>query len=142
MKEVYGDAWIIKKDYTFLAITSNGYVKRNGEAVMGRGIAAQAKYKYPNIAYKLGGLLTRQGNRIHVLAPDLISFPVKHHWAEKADIRLIRASAHELMSRLGEHETVLLPRPGCGNGGLNWKDVKPILEKILDDRVAIVHWRE
>lgn len=142
MKEVYGDAWTIRKDYTFLAITTNGIIKQNGKAVMGRGIAAEAKYRYPNIAYKLGELLLKQGNRIHVLAPDLISFPVKHHWAEKADIRLIEASARELMARLGEDETVLLPRPGCGNGGLNWKDVKKVLRKILDDRVTIVHWRK
>ena len=35
-------------------------------------------------------------------------------------------------------KNVALPRPGCANGGLNWEDVKPHLERILDDRVTIV----
>ena len=33
---------------------------------------------------------------------------------------------------------VLIPRPGCGYGELNWQDIKPLLESILDDRFISV----
>jgi hypothetical protein len=36
-------------------------------------------------------------------------------------------------------EAIYLPRPGCGNGRLNWEDVKKILSPILkSDRFHIV----
>jgi hypothetical protein len=32
-------------------------------------------------------------------------------------------------------QRVVLPRAGCGNGGLNWEmAVRPVLADILDDR--------
>ena len=35
-------------------------------------------------------------------------------------------------------ETVVLPRLGCGLGQLRWDDVKPILERYLDDRFIVL----
>jgi hypothetical protein len=35
-------------------------------------------------------------------------------------------------------ENVLVPRPGCGNGQLDWEDVKPILLDHFDDRFIVV----
>lgn len=73
----------------------------------------------------------------------LISFPVKHKWFEAADLSLIERSAKQLMLLISctEFEKVLLPRPGCGNGRLQWADVKKVLEPILDERVYIVSLR-
>lgn len=46
------------------------------------------------------------------------------------------------MELLGTEETVLLPRPGCGNGKLQWDFVKREIEDLLDDRVTIVNWKK
>jgi len=53
---------------------------------------------------------------------------------------LIRQSARQLVEMADKFGwgSVVLPRPGCGNGGLDWDDVRPILEAILDDRFTVV----
>lgn len=113
---------------------------------MGRGCALQAKEANPGIEYKLGRLLAEHGNRVMRLAalPDgshLGTFPVKHHWREKADLDLIERSARQLVALADRHRyrRLLIPRPGCGNGQLSYEDVRPILEEILTgDRFKIV----
>lgn len=131
-------------------ITTNGMVNAQGLAVMGRGVALQATKRYPNIARNLGVLLLKHGNRVLRLgvyadlpntAEDvtLVSFPVKYHWKDKANPELIVRSAHQLVALTGAYDwdCVVLPRPGCGNGGLNWERVRPLLD-VLDDRFVVV----
>jgi len=66
-----------------ICVTSNGFIKSNGEAVMGRGVAAQAKKKYKNIAKNLGNAIREKGNVPSVIYRDdkhgffIVSFPVK-----------------------------------------------------------------
>lgn len=61
-------------------------------------------------------------------------------WACTADIAIIIQSAHDLVKLTNQHgwKTVLIPRPGCGAGELDWDDVYPILNEILDDRFYAV----
>lgn len=147
MNELKGNIWDIAKLNDNICITTNGTIKKNGEAVMGRGIALQAKQKYPILPSKLGKLLMNFGNQVYylynietngTLFKNLFSFPVKHNWWEKADIELIKHSLKEIIvifnrGMSNKDERFLIPRPGCGNGGLNWKDVKPELQKVLDE---------
>jgi hypothetical protein len=71
------------------------------------------------------------------------TFPVKHHWREKADLDLIERSARqlvELADRFG-YQRLLIPRPGCGNGQLSYEEVRPVLKGILTgDRFVIVSY--
>lgn len=66
-----------------VVISTNGFVKANGEAVMGKGCAKQAADAIPNLPAILGYMLTNMGNRVHVLMrpaqPYLLSFPVKQN---------------------------------------------------------------
>ena len=145
MLEEFGDFWKIHGDAR--CITTNGALRTNGNAVMGKGIALQAKQRYPKIEYALGRLIQKYGNHVFKLGDGLISFPTKHHWSdERSDIGLIKRSATELKSILREdfsiksksNSRILLTRPGCGNGNLNWSDVGPILHVILNSEQFIV----
>ena len=143
MKEVIGDIWDYQADY--VCITTNGYVKVNGAAVMGRGVAKQAQERFPGIEFSLGQKLRAEGNHIYLILVQnqkiIITFPVKHHWREKADLSLIKASTDQLLALatfwVEEGTSFVLPRPGCGNGGLSWEQVRPIVE-VLPDNVHII----
>ena len=152
MREMAGDLWevavALKADA--IVITTNGFVKKNGEAVMGRGVAHQAKTRWPNLPFILGVHLAQGGNQVYPLChayspagPWIISFPVKHNWWERADPELIRVSAAQLLSMTEQpyyaFKTVVLPRPGCNNGRLVWEAVvRPIIAPILDDDRFVV----
>ena len=142
MIEVRGNLWDYPADVR--VITTNGTVKKNGECVMGRGCALEAKIKWPNLAEDLGGSISEYGNRPHVFHPEIgvsiVSFPVKHNWYEKADPILIRDSAYLLncMTFLDGFKVVVLPRPGCGNGGLKWDVVRKAIAPLLDDRFHVI----
>src|SRR3990167_6450372 len=121
MREANGNLWTYPADIR--VITTNGTVKKNGECVMGRGCAAEAKQLFPGIALALGRLIQQHGNHVFLLrqhegAPLLYSLPVKHQWMEKADPVLIEQSAHELVEQLHTDRPVpfdgvcVLPRPG------------------------------
>jgi len=146
MREIRGDIFKLLETGNFdgFCITTNGNVKSNGECVMGRGIALTCKQKFPNIAITLGNLIRIRGNHVHRLGTyksyTVFSFPVKHNWWEAADIELIKRSCVELTQLLDRLnlKSVLLPRPGCGNGKLNWNDVQPVIAELLDDRVVVV----
>lgn len=147
MLEVTGSLWTYPADVR--VITTNGTVKKNGECVMGRGCAAEAKKKWPWVAAKLGLAVMNCANTPRILSDPsetdcatLVSMPVKHEWFQKADTSLIKVSATILARYADLHEwrVVVLPRPGCGNGGLRWEDVRPILEPILDNRFHVITW--
>lgn len=140
MIEVTGNLWTFPADVR--VITTNGTIKKNGECVMGRGCALEAKVKYPDLPLILGQAIAGLGNEafwIPIGGAIIVTFPVKHNWYEKADMRLIEQSARKVagMTALTDKK-VVMPRPGCGNGGLKWEDVKPILAPILDDRFHVI----
>ena len=146
MKEIRGNIWDFHKKGHWIVITTNGTVKSNGEAVMGRGVALQAKQRFPKLPGQLGKFLREFVNTVHPFPQyRLITFPVKHNWNETADPALIEESCQRLLGWFSydtglDHfvKEVYMVRPGCGNGGLDWKDVKPVLEKYLDDRFIVV----
>ncbi len=146
MREAYGDLWAYPADA--VCIPTNGDVNRRGLAVMGRGVARQAAVRIPGIQRDLGVLLKRDGNVVNLLrgalpgvGPVVLSFPTKHRWLDRADPTLIVRSCRQLTAladRFPEWRTIALPRPGCGNGGLSWPTVRPLLAGLLDDRFMVV----
>lgn len=142
MLEAFGDIWDWHADGVWVAITTNSDIRRDGACVMGRGVALEAKTRYPQLPYQISAGLRHGGNHVQVF-PEyrLITLPVKRHWYEQADIELIRQSATELAASSFEINVALV-RPGCGNGGLKWDDVKPVIADVLsDDRFIVVERR-
>jgi O-acetyl-ADP-ribose deacetylase (regulator of RNase III) len=111
----------------------------NCVGVMGKGVAHEFKIREPTMfaAYKK---LCDQ----HRLAPGklwlwrgeenwILNFPTKIHWRNPAKLEWIEAGLEKFQSgyvRLGIRE-ISFPRLGCGNGGLSWDDVRPLMERYL-----------
>ena len=139
MVEAVGNIW----DYlgrAVIAITTNGHITRKGDAVFGRGCARQARERFPGLPKRLGELLCTRGNHVHLLMPGIVSFPVEDSPWAVPDPSLIRRSAAELRA-LVDHEgwpLVIVPRPGCGGGGLCWEEVRPLLADLFDDRFLVI----
>jgi hypothetical protein len=148
-----------------ICLTTNGSVKRDGAAVMGRGVALMAKRLWYGIDRLLGRRLKKQGNVVQVLTLEtdsglhylrlprkeggpllcpvpwhIVAFPVKEEWQEKADLDLIGQSARALRRLIKEQKwkRVLLPRPGCGNGRLSWAKVRPVLNRHFAENQHLV----
>lgn len=139
MRESVENIW----DYLgrgIIAITTNGSTTRDGRAILGRGVARQAAERFPLLARELGQLLQQHGNHVVELSGGLASFPVEESPWSLPDLRLIRQSAEELR-RLADQRgwpLVVVPRPGCGGGGLQWEDVRPVLTEFFDERFIVL----
>lgn len=150
MKEIKGDLWeFYGKEGFAVLITTNGFVRKDGKAVMGRGCAREAIDKvgadFPEVLGKAikdhGNILLRPyGSDDAYSECQVLTFPVKHNWWEMADPKLIRKSALALkkLARKSPDYVFVLPRPGCGNGQLRWGNVKPLIAD-LPDNVLVIH---
>jgi len=115
-------------------------VARDGRAIFGRGVAKQAALRFAGLAEILGRRLSEQGNHVYDLGNGIVTFPVEETPWSQPDLRIIARSAEELR-RLADRsgwERIVVPRPGCGGGGLSWQDVRPLLETCLDHRFLVI----
>lgn len=64
-------------------------------------------------------------------------FPTKHHFKDKSELSHIERSLQKFVliaersAVEGELKTISVPALGCGAGGLNWEDVKPLMKHYL-----------
>lgn len=147
--EQVGNMWDYAETLNIaLCVTTNGVVGKDGRAVMGAGIALEAKTRYPGIDEELGQHLRTHGNHVVALqtaaqqgGPVIIAFPTKNDWRNDADVTLITQSCRELRVLIDSMglKNVVLPRPGVGHGRLDWEtQVKPVLERELGGLDAVV----
>ena len=136
MRLVRGDLWTYPADVRI--VTTNGTLRQDGTAIMGRGCAWEAAQRFIMLPRELGALLKKHGN--HVMSfprYNLITFPTKHHWSEDSDLDLIRQSVKELKQFLLPHTRYAMVRAGCGHGRLQWEDVEPILAALPNNVIVI-----
>lgn len=111
----------------------------NTVGVMGKGLAKLFKYRYPEMHKEYHRLC--QSNELSIgdlhfyyfSDPMIINFPTKKHWANPAQIAYICLGLNRFAKVYPEHNisSVSFPQLGCGVGGLDWRQVKPIMEHYL-----------
>jgi O-acetyl-ADP-ribose deacetylase (regulator of RNase III) len=124
----------------------------NCVGVMGKGIALQFKQAFPENfkQYKKACDIEKvQPGRMFTTSTDqlfpkyIINFPTKNHWKGKSKIEDIESGLNALVKEVERLniKSIAIPPLGCGNGGLDWGQVKPIIvnafAKLSDVRVVI-----
>jgi hypothetical protein len=140
MVEISGDLWERHATGEVVAITTGGAVDKHGACMMPRGCAAQARERFPGIDKVLGALISRYGNHVYDIGNRIISFPVENSPFEFPDTRIIERSCRELLelSECNGWTRVVVPRPGCGGGGLEWNEVRRVLNRHFDERFQVI----
>lgn len=117
----------------------------NTVGIMGKGIALMFKEAFPE-NFRLYAAACKRGEvevgrmfvteRPGLAGPRwIINFPTKKHWRDRTQIEWIRSGLEDLKNVLEEKgiRTIALPPLGCGNGGLEWSAVRPLIENSLAD---------
>jgi len=140
--------WTAYDTADLFLITTNSTLRRDGTLVMGRGMARQARDRFPGLDAALGGQIRQvcgSGGQYGLLisprwqpgaAPHKLGcFQVKRHWQRPADLTLIGHSVTALTwwARLHSDCHIHLNFPGIGNGGLARTAVLPLLTALPDN---------
>ena len=116
----------------------------NTAGIMGKGIALQFKQAYPQMfrdyerACKAGEvqLGTVQVFDLGGLAGGprwIINFPTKGHWRAGSRMADIETGLNDLVATIKRLHirSIAVPPLGCGNGGLDWNEVRPRIESAF-----------
>lgn len=111
----------------------------NCVGVMGKGIALEFKKKYPEMfmeyvikcdrgEVKPGTPYFYQDNEISIL-----NFPTKDHWRSPSRLSYVIDGLNWFVENYEKYgiDSIAFPPLGCGNGGLNWNVVGPIMYQKL-----------
>jgi O-acetyl-ADP-ribose deacetylase (regulator of RNase III) len=131
IKLIQGD--ILKADAEALVNTVNCV------GVMGRGVALQFRKAFPKnfkvyeAACKAdrvqpGKMFVYDLNRLYN-PRFIINFPTKRHWKGKSRIEDIKSGLSDLIDFVQQQQirSIAIPPLGCGLGGLNWAEVRPLI---------------
>lgn len=148
-----GDLWKYHERGYWVVVTTNLGWKKDGTAIMGAGVAKQAAERFPEIVKEYGRLCKKyRDGRLGIVLNSqhkLIFFPTKPldrekpwlSWKQKASMDLIEDSLDDLIC-LMMHDNIrpiAMPMVGCGNGGLDPKKVKSLLDRYLDGRFTVLY---
>lgn len=121
----------------------------NCVGVMGKGLALQFKQTFPDNfktyqkACKAGDV--KPGTMLIVATNEkinpkyIINFPTKRHWKEQSRIEDIKSGLESLVKdvEILKMASIAIPPLGCGLGGLNWIEVKPLIEEAFSTLAAV-----
>ncbi len=112
----------------------------NCVGVMGKGIALEFKNAYPMYfqdyltackarQIKLGHMHVYE-TRATINPRYIVNFPTKRDWREPSKIEEIDAGLSDLVRVIAKKriQSIAMPALGCGLGGLNWIEVRSLIE--------------
>ena len=113
----------------------------NTVGVMGKGIAKEFKYYYPEMFTEYQRLCERGQFQVGQLwlfkkTPRkwILNFPTKKHWRQPSKPEYIEAGLEKFVNTYAKNSitSISFPMLGCGNGELDWaQTVRPLMEKYL-----------
>lgn len=112
----------------------------NTEGVMGKGIALQFKRAFPEMFAEYQKLCESGEIAIGKLwlfkgSPNkwILNFPTKRFWRQPSRIEYLTAGLTKFVEEFDQLKiySIAFPALGCGNGELDWKEVKPLMEQYL-----------
>ena len=111
----------------------------NTAGAMGKGIAKNFKLLFPDM-FKEYQRLCEAGDltvgRLWLFrTPNkwILNFPTKEHWRQPSRIEYVEKGLIYFVQNYNKARinSIAFPKLGCGNGELEWKDVKLLMEKHL-----------
>ncbi len=126
----------------------------NTVGVMGAGIAKEFKYRYPREMFedykKKCDESVLQVGKPYLWKPHknndtmlhdessvkwVLNFPTKKHWKSPSQIEWLENGLKYLQENYARWgiTSLAMPALGCSLGGLPWKQVRPIMEKYLQE---------
>lgn len=123
----------------------------NTVGVMGKGIALQFKEAFPknyrvyrnacrNKDFHIGEVLVVEDSNLTSGRKLIVNFPTKTHWRLPSEYSYIEqglvALRREIIAR--EIRSIAIPPLGSHNGGLDWFQVKQMIERALADLDCVI----
>ena len=112
----------------------------NCVGVMGKGIAAAFKTRYPAMFEDYAARCKRgevvPGKPCPFVDPSgiiVLSFPTKDHWRGASRLSWVTTGLDHFAAHYKEWgiRSIAFPALGCGAGGLDWGEVKPVMIEKL-----------
>lgn len=119
----------------------------NTEGVMGKGIAKRFKEEYPAMFREYKKLCDSHElvvGRLHLWKGEanwILNFPTKTTWRKPSSLEYLESGLQTFNSSYKDLgiTSVGFPPLGCGNGELEWHEVKPLMEAFLENLTIPVY---